>query len=260
MTDAHDATDTWGEEAVVASFLRGDGPNPFSDESFELTSNNDVASGQTQAVDDMEWGGGSLNFAAVNSSADPWADIAPVQETQPANDMEWGGGSSSLAVTTSSADRWVDNTSAFSGNTTTSSDSWADNTSTFVNSNANTSGPWGAADIDSSQVMLASPASDENYDADISMSEPLDNSQDNTPISITTAPSPSHAEQSSNIMGVKSRIIPDESTGINPERLAMLGREEDSEDEILQEQGFVRPKGENFVQLPFNRLDKMRGK
>jgi hypothetical protein len=257
IADAQDATYPWGEEPAVAAFLLGKGHNPFSEGAFEQIGNNDVASGNIQAADDIEWGGASSALAAATTSTDPWADIAPAGEIQAAVDMEWGGGSSAFAVATISADSWAEDTTAFANNTITSSDSWADNASAFASTNINTSDPWGAVDSDSSQALMATPASDGKYDADIIMSEVLDSSQDNSPLSVTTAPSPSPAEQSS-IMDVKSPIIPDASTGINPERLAMLEAEDESEEDEVREKTFGGGKGGNSVQMPFNRLEMMK--
>lgn len=44
-------------------------------------------------------------------------------------------------------------------------------------------------------------------------------------------------------------------TSINSERLAMLDAGEESEEEIIQESTYARGKGENAVELPFNRLE-----
>jgi hypothetical protein len=88
-------------------------------------------------------------------------------------------------------------------------DPWTSANADFVNT-ISSSNLWDAADIDSFEAMMETPASDEKYDADISMSEGIfDNSEDNSFISTTTAPSPSPAMRSSNLVGTKTAIALD---------------------------------------------------
>jgi hypothetical protein len=84
-------------------------------------------------------------------------------------------------------------------------DPWTSANADFVNT-ISSSNLWDAADIDSFEAMMETPASDEKYDADISMSEGI---FDNSFISTTTAPSPSPAMRSSILVGTKTAIALD---------------------------------------------------
>jgi hypothetical protein len=182
--------------------------------------------------------------ANVQDASDPWDFTEPTFADKTTSNDPWGFTESTLVDTTLPDDLWVSWTSTvpLGTNTNTLDDSWAPRTSSddaHTNTPSQAIGPW-------TDISSAFPSTTES---DFISSQIQ--TQSITSISATTAPGSPFKQKS---------IQKDAFSGLNSARLAMLnGGDDDFEQEAVIEQPTYasKGKGENAVELPFNRLARM---
>lgn len=190
---------------------------------------------------------------AVQDATDPWDSTESTFVNNIASNDPWGSTESTFVNNTSSDDPWApwNSTTAAAANTANSDDPWASpaNINSSVVNNIDSNDPWAAwTTADSAAVNNTSRNDPWANTSSALISEANSDfvrGQAQSTASVTTAPS-----------------YPTERhfTGINSDRLAMLDAGEEPEEEIVQQPIAGKGKGENAVELPFNRLAMLNKK